>query len=271
MKNKKLLYIVIGLLISVVGVVMTVVMFPMNVKNIIINTERDSFASTYFDEKEVNIIADSELSKYKVEIDNKADFEYNIDEEKIEIVKYVGKDSNVVIPEKFEITVKEEVSKDIANTTDTTTENVVSNEVVNDVVEEKDVVKEYVVTCVNLEKFETDIDSIFIPKTVEEIKGSFNIDNDKSFVKDIVIVVIAVVIYVAVILTTSNKNLEENFYNSLIFIFSIIYLLYSVINFYLMRAIGLNVGIFVLVTMVYAILIIILKFYIDRLLNNTDR
>ena len=271
MKNKKVLYIVIGLLIAIVGVTMTIVMFPMNVKNITINTERDSFASTYFDENIVNVIADSELSNYKVEIGNKDDFEYNINEEKVEIVKYVGNSSNVIIPEKIEVTVKEEASKDVTNTTNTTTENIVTNEVVENAVEEKEVVKEYTVACVNLEKFENDIDSIFIPKTVEEIKGEFDIDNDKLFIQAILTVVFASVIYVVVILTTSNKNLEENFYNSLIFIFSIIYLLYSVVNFYLMRAIGLNVGIFVLVTMFYAILIIVLKFYVDRLLNNTDK
>lgn len=256
MKNKKLLYILIGLLFAIVGIVIIVCAFPMNVKNITIHTERDSFASTYFDEKIVNIIADSELPEYKVEFGNKDEFEYNINDESIEIIKYVGNDSNVIIPEKFEITVKEK------------TESNVENEIVTEDVEN---VKEYNVTAINLEEFNTNIDSLFIPKNVDEIKGNIKTDKDTSFIQSITSVIISTIIYVIVIIITSNKNLEENFYNSLIFIFSMIYLLYSIVNFYLMRAIGISLVTFVIVTLVYVIIIVLLRFYTNRLLNNTDR
>lgn len=253
MKNKKLLYISIGLLIAIVGIVIILCAFPMNVKNISIYTERDSFASTYFDKKIVNVIADSELPEYKVEFGNEDEFEYNINDESIEIIKYIGNNSNVIIPEKLKITVKENLESNVEN---------------ENVTEEVENVKEYNVTSINLEEFNTNIDFLFIPKNVEEIKGNINEYKDTIFIKDITCAIVSIIIYVVIILSTSNKNLEENFYNSLIFIFSMIYLLYSIVNFYLMRAIGISLVTYVIVTLVYIIMIILLRFYVDRLLKN---
>ena len=80
------------------------------------------------------------------------------------------------------------------------------------------------------------------------------------------------VIYTIIIVTMSNKNLEENFYNSTTYIFSIIYLMISLFLCFKNRIFYVLPNYFYVVysvlTILYILLAISLRFYKNKLLNK---
>lgn len=232
MKNKRLIFMIVAILATITSIILISFVFLKVTKEIKILTERDSFASTYFKDNEVEFIADSEKENYKKELTGKTQFEYNINDDKIEIVKYKGSARDVIIPEKID---------------------------------------EYTVNSISLDSFRR-IDKIFIPSTIENISGNFNSFFDYNYVYTMVVIGISILLYSIVILTLSNKNLEENFYNSTTYIFSIIYLFVSLgiacfvrINFLMLKLPYIIYGI---LTVTYILLMILLRFYKDKLLND---
>lgn len=255
MKNKKILFISIGIVITLACLLAINVLFPanqVNKKDILIT--RNSALNEYFKNDNLKIIPDSETSKYEIEErdkktteelnkdkdDNskknyeKTNFMYNMNNEEIEIVGYKGNNKNIIIPTKID---------------------------------------GYNVTKINLSQF-NDIKSIFIPNTVNNIEGQFEYKNaDKTNLIIInSIVILTFVIYTIVIGTLSNKNLEENFYNSSIYIFSILYLIISFVLCFNNRMIGVPLEpfyvIFGVVSLIYVLLVISMRFYKNKLLNN---
>lgn len=255
MKNKKILFISIGIITTLACLLAINVLFPANqvIKKDILIT-RNSTLNDYFKDDNLIIIPDSELSRYEIEErdkktteelnkdkedDSKKNYEktnfmYNMNNEEIEIVGYKGNSKNIIIPTKID---------------------------------------GYNVTKVNISQF-NDIKSIFIPNTVNNIEGQFEYKNaDRSNLIIInFLVILAFAIYTIVIGTLSNKNLEENFYNSSIYIFSILYLIISFILCFNNRMIGVSLKPFYvtfgIVSLIYVLLIISMRFYKNKLLNN---
>ena len=159
---------------------------------------------------------------------------YNINNQEIEIVGYKGNNPNLIIPSKID---------------------------------------GYNVTKVDLSKFNY-IKSIFIPNTVTDIEGNFEYKNPDELSLIIVnaLAIISFVIYTIIIVTMSNKNLEENFYNSTTYIFSIIYLMISLFLCFKNRIFYVLPNYFYVVysvlTILYILLAISLRFYKNKLLNK---
>ena len=237
MKNKRLLFITIGLFMTIVCLLAINVLFPaskINKKEILLT--RNSTLNEYFKNENIRIIPDSELNFYEIEERDikttdelnedkeakrnyeKTYFMYNINNQEIEIVGYKGNNPNLIIPSKID---------------------------------------GYNVTKVDLSKFNY-IKSIFIPNTVTDIEGNFEYKNPDELS--------------LIIVTMSNKNLEENFYNSTTYIFSIIYLMISLFLCFKNRIFYVLPNYFYVVysvlTILYILLAISLRFYKNKLLNK---
>lgn len=252
MKNKRLIFVIIGLFITLACLLAMNVLFPAaKVEKVKVLLTRDSTLNSYFANDDLRIIADSERAPYEIEEKDiktddelnkdreekktytKTDFVYNIDNNELEIVKYKGNSLNLIIPMKID---------------------------------------GYTVVKVNLTELQ-DVESIFIPNTVTTIVGEFAHDIvDKNLAMANMLVIIAFVIYTIVIVTLSNKNLEENFYNSTTYIFSIVYLILSLALCLGSRMIGVSLRIFYVtydvIVLIYILLVILMRFYKNRLLNN---
>ena len=233
MKNKRLIFMIIAIIATITSVILISFVFPKLTKKITILTERGSFASTYFKDIEVKLIADSEKEDYKKELTGNTQFEYNIDGDKIEIVKYTGYDRFVIIPEKID---------------------------------------DYTVNAISLNTFKLNVDEIFIPSTVEKISGDFKEFHNNNYVYALAVIGVSFLLYSISILTLSNKNLEENFYNSTTYIFSMIYLMVSLglacqirINFMMIKRPFIIYGV---LTAIYVLLMMLLRFYKDKSLND---
>ena len=253
MKNKRLLFITIGLFMTIVCLLAINVLFPaskINKKEILLT--RNSTLNEYFKNENIRIIPDSELNFYEREERDikttdelnedkeakrnyeKTYFMYNINNQEIEIVGYKGNNPNLIIPSKID---------------------------------------GYNVTKVDLSKFNY-IKSIFIPNTVTDIEGNFEYKNPDELSLIIVnaLAIISFVIYTIIIVTMSNKNLEENFYNSTTYIFSIIYLMISLFLCFKNRIFYVLPNYFYVVysvlTILYILLAISLRFYKNKLLNK---
>lgn len=255
MKNKKVLFIIIGLFITIACILAINVLFPATKTNKInVLLSKSSNLSSYFKNDNIVVVPDSELNSYEIEeIDKKTTEElndnndkkseknyektkymYNINNEEIEIVGYKGSNLNLIIPSKID---------GIA------------------------------VTKLNLSNL-NNINSIFIPDSVKNIEGNFIYDNlnKNNLISINIIVIISFVIYIIAIGTLSNKNLEENFYNSTTYIFSIIYITISSILCFNNRIINLSLTPFYvsygILTLIYILIIISLRFYKNRLMNG---
>ena len=258
MKNKRLLFITIGLFMTIACLLTINVLFPadkVNKKEVLLT--RTSTLKDYFKNDIIRIIPDSELNSYEIEerdkkttdeLNNdkaeeskrnykKTYFMYNMNNEEIEIVGYKGNNRDIIIPTKID---------------------------------------GYSVVKINISGL-NNIKSIFIPDTVNIIEGHFEYENaDKSNLIIInIIAIIAFVIYTIVIGTLSNKNLEENFYNSTTYIFSIIYLIVSLILCFNNKIVNISLKTFYvtygIVSLIYVLLMISMRFYKSKLLNNNKR
>ena len=117
MKNKRLLFITIGLFMTIVCLLAINVLFPaskINKKEILLT--RNSTLNEYFKNENIRIIPDSELNFYEIEERDikttdelnedkeakrnyeKTYFMYNINNQEIEIVGYKGSNPNLIIP-----------------------------------------------------------------------------------------------------------------------------------------------------------------------------
>ena len=112
-------------------------------------------------------------------------FEYNIDKT-IEITNYTSTDKNIIIPE---------------------------------------TINGYDVTKISLDSTKIDMDSIYIPNTVEEINIIIDNQNKMNLIWSIIINIITFVIFTTIVLVNSSRNKEESFLNTSVYIVSVIYLL----------------------------------------------
>ena len=205
--------------------------------------------------KDVNIIKipDSEQERYIVEEKdnktneelnegkeeeknyNKTQFSYNKDDDEIEIIGYKGNAKDIIIPAKID---------------------------------------NYEVTKVNLSGISKNIDSVYIPNCVKEIEGKIEpiYSNKNNLIIVNVIAILALIVYVISIATLSNKNLEENFYNSTTYIFSVIYLLVASASCFLYMKYNFIHNIFFIliagITAIYLLLIYSLRLYKEKLKKN---
>lgn len=267
MKNKNKLYVIIGVIIAVVFILVIDFMFPIKeINRLKVLLERDSVLNDKLKKVEISYIADSEKDNFLIEEKDKktneelteeksknenveeiesyqnnivnypkTQFEYNIDNDKIEIIKYNGLSNNIIIP--------------IA-------------------------IDGYEVTKVNISSFNSNIKSIFIPNVVKEIDGEikYNDNNKTNFIIANIAVLITAFVFCISILTLSSKNLEENFYNSTSYIFSYLYLIISLIFCYKYRMLGFLSNIFYvkmgITLLIYILLMISLRFYKNKLMNK---
>lgn len=121
-----------------------------------------------------------------VDFDNNTlHFEYNIDKT-IEITDYISSDKNIIIPE---------------------------------------TINGYEVTKISLDSTKIDMNSIYIPSTVEELNIIIDNQNKTNLIWSIIINIITFAIFTIIVLVNSSKNKEESFLNTAVYIVSIIYLL----------------------------------------------
>lgn len=284
MKNKNKLYIIIGILISLAFIIIIDFMFPIKESNkLTILLEKNSTLIDKLKNVEINYIADSEIDKYLVDerdkktneelneemdkknnedkekksdekltesedntIDknsknkeiksfSKTQFEYNVNSDKIEIKKYNGIGHNIVVPKTID---------------------------------------GYEVSKVDISSFDPNKDTVFFPNTVNEIEGKIQYDNSNktNFVITNVVILVTIVIFIISVLSLSNKNLEENFYNSILYILSFLYLVISFISCYKYRMIGILSNVFFvkigITFLIYILLVISFRFYKNKLMNN---
>lgn len=116
---------------------------------------------------------------------NDLQFEYNIDNS-IELTKYISSNKDIVIPE---------------------------------------TINGYEVTKISLDVKELDVNSIYIPNTVEKIDIKIDNQNETNIILSIIINLLTLIIFSIIIFINNSKNKEESFINMSVYVLSMIYLL----------------------------------------------
>lgn len=176
----------IAILISVCFLVLTYANKPFNNSNIQILSHNNNYAEDYANKNSFTYknISDSELTN--LENNSTSDFNYNTDNENIEITNYNGTDENIIIPEE---------------------------------------INGYPVTTIsmNLTKIPK---TIYLPATVTKINSIIDNNLNNNFYLTIIIEIVALIItLISILIINKKSNKEKTIYITFLYILSIIYLL----------------------------------------------
>ena len=195
MKNKKIVLTVLGTFICIGSLLISFISFyQKNDLSILTkeNTKAYKYATT--NNIPVTILSDSEVEEYCNQDCNDY-FEYNINNKNIEITKYKGLTSNIIIPEKID---------------------------------------DKKVTSINLNITNKKINSIYIPSSIEKIQIDYIKSGYSTlFYISIIFIIISYIIYLIVNIVLPNKTLKQEFNNTPINIVTIVHLVFQCIYSYI--------------------------------------
>ena len=176
----------IAILISVCFLILTYANKPFNNSNIQILSHNNNYAEDYANKNSFTYknISDSELTN--LENNSTNDFNYNTDNENIEITNYNGTDENIIIPEE---------------------------------------INGYPVTTISMTLTKIP-KTIYLPATVTKINSIIDNNLNNNFYLTIIIEIVALTItLISILILNKKSNKDKTIYITFLYILSIIYLL----------------------------------------------